>query len=263
MSAIARLPEDIYLQVFSHFTPAELALCSQVHPEWRRLASDNWVWREQGRKLFGQYLNVPNVKEFLREYHSQQLRSNDEIVARIQDFANRVSLGHNGRFRCIIGAGRGHRVISVEIKGDREKLHPVLGAPRAREDDVREFDVKDTAYALHIVGNGDLINPEPSELHHWDKARGDHEQRYACTEGPFRAVLRIPTPLESETDFDTALYFKGLEHPTQMHQKIANILRRKVISLKAQNDRKPDKRMLVVGVLILLLSFYLRKYESL
>jgi len=160
---LIRLPDDPSLEIFSYLTPAELGCCCRVNSEWRRLANDNSAWREWGRQQFGQYLNVPNVKDFLREYHSQQLRSNDEIVARIQDFVTRVSMDHNGRFRCILGTGRGYRVISVEIKGDRTKLHPVLGTPQNCQDDVREFDIRDTAYASHVVGRGDLINPEPLE----------------------------------------------------------------------------------------------------
>lgn len=279
---LTRLPDDPSLEIFSYLSPAELGHCCQVNSEWRRLASDNSVWREWDRQQFGQYLNVPNVKDFLRECHSQQLGSNDEIVARIQDFATRVSMGYNGRFRCILGTGRGHRVISVEIKGDRTKLHPVFGTPHDCQNDVREFDIRDTAYASHVVGRGDLINPEPLETrwvagpitqptHHatipgyraddWEKSLGSNEQRWTCTRGPFRVVLSFPTPLESETDFNTWMHFNSLEHPTQMHQKIANVLQRKVVSLNAQNDREQNKRILVVGAAaILLLSFVVRMY---
>lgn len=285
---LTRLPDDLSLEIFSYLSPAALGLCCQVNSKWRRLASNNLVWREWGRQQFGQYLNVSNVKEFLRECHSQKLGSNDEIVTRIQDFANRISMGHNGRFRCIIGTGRDYRVISVEIKGDRTKLHPVFGAPQDRENDAREFDIKDTAYS-HQIGRGDLTDPEPLEtrwvagpitqttLHPsgervnsiipgyrtdgWDKLLGVKEQIWSYTQNPFCVVLRFPRLSRSNIDFDTWVHFNNLEHPTQMHQKIANILQRKVVSLNAQNDREQNKRIFVIGAAaILLLSFVMQMY---
>jgi len=253
---------DTALQIFSHLTPTELGLCCQVNSEWRRLASDNWIWRERGRELFGHYLNVPKIKDFLKEYHSQQLRSNDEIVARIQDFTTRVSLGHNGRFRCIIGAGRGHRFISVEIKGDRAELDPMTGTPQDLQDNAREFDIKDTAYASHALGRGDLLNPNPIETREiggWSKQLGKHDQIWDYTRKPFRVVLRSPLPLKSETDLQTCYHFHNLKHPTQMQQKIAHVLQNKVVALSAQNNRELNKRIAAVGVsAILLLGFTMK-----
>lgn len=262
---IGELPNVLSIEIFSYLTPADLGHCCELNSALRRLASDNRAWRESGRQRFGQYLNVPNVKDFLRACHLQQLRSNDEVVDRIRDFANRVSMGHNGRFRCILSTGRGHRVISVEIKGDRTKLHPVLGTPRELQDNVREFDIKDTAYASHVVGRCDLINPEPLDMTRWIGSWGGKlgmgEKIWDCTREPFHVVLRFPHPLESETDFNTWNHFSTLGHSTQMQQKIANILQRKVVSLNAQNDREQNKRILVIGAAaILLLSFVMRIY---
>ncbi len=163
---------------------------------------------------------------------------------------------------------RGHRVISIEIKGDRTKLHPVEGAPRDREDNIREFNIRDTAYASHIVREGDLINPEPIEgtwlgewrCDGWSKALENNEQTWSCTRGRCHVVLRIPTPLQSEINFNRWLFLNNLEHPTQMHQKIANVLKRKVDSLHSQDDREQNKRVLVVVFAILLLSFVRQMY---
>ena len=106
---VTRLPDDLSLQVFSCLTPAELGRCCEVNSEWDRLASDNRVWGKLGGKRFGEDLNVPNFKDFYREFYLQQVRGNDGIVARIQDFANRVPLGCNGRLRVICPGDRGHQ----------------------------------------------------------------------------------------------------------------------------------------------------------
>lgn len=226
---------------------------------------------EQDRQLFCPDSKTLKVKNLVRESLPQPLESNDEIVARIQAFANKVSLHHNGRFICNVGTGRGHKVITVEIKGDRTELGPVFKIPQDREDDPRKFDIRDTAYASHVLGKGDLIDPEPLKrfwvkgpttrtisyrsgetityvspegyrADAWMKQLGLLEHRWDLTREPFHAMVRISREdveeEEEETGRDTWFDSESIEHPTQIHQKIANILERKIISLKAQNRRE-------------------------
>jgi|GEM_PF-5391097 len=260
------LSDELLLKVFSYLMPSQVALCCRVNSTWRQLASDNMLWRERGRELFGQYLAVPNVHAFLGEFHSQQLRSNDEIVERIQAFANRVSLGQNGSFRCIIaGAGQGYRTISVEIKGGRTRAPRVSGAPQDREDNVREFDIQDTWHVSHAVGRSDLLNPEPEDPGIWYGSRqlpmrlNDLALKYE--NGPFSAVVRFTNPLQNEMDFHTWQHFTSLENATQMQQKVNTIIARKISSLSVRNHSEQGQRILVIASsATLLFSLVLRKY---
>lgn len=83
------------LQILSHLNPQELVQCCQVSKEWSRLASDGSLWRG-----FFPEKAIPlgvNVKKYI---DGHAVKSEDEAMQRIQEFANKVLLNQKGTFTC-------------------------------------------------------------------------------------------------------------------------------------------------------------------
>src|SRR5690349_15693202 len=87
--ALRALPEQVLIETFSYLKKPELASCCQISRNWRKLASTDRLWKEIGKHMFEGSLNVPNIKEFLREFVSQEMSSNEEIMDRLEAFFNR------------------------------------------------------------------------------------------------------------------------------------------------------------------------------
>lgn len=118
-SPISILRREELLSIFSHLEKTDLGSCLGVCKLWNELGNDNRLWLLLVSRIFmGDNLNALNCKEILREYESKQLRSEKEILDRLQTFINKISRGQNGRFRCIINSEGKEYTLSIIIKGD-------------------------------------------------------------------------------------------------------------------------------------------------
>ena len=96
LDPIAQIPEEMSFQIFSDLNINDLASACQVNKEWRRMASDNCLW-----KPFFSTITIPaneNIKEWLAEH---AVKSRDEILQKVKKFASDVSLSKRGFFNCL------------------------------------------------------------------------------------------------------------------------------------------------------------------
>ena|ERR1700722_16914117 len=210
---IKDLPPECALNILSNLGQKDLGHCSQVCTQWEAFVSDNALWKPGVQQKFSQVQTVPSFKQLLKEVNAQQLQSNDEIVDRVQKFLDRVSLGQNARFRCIIGSGQGQKVLSIEIKGKKEGA-VVLNNEFADPADgiyefanpannISDFNFIEDYYAPNGIGNEKLTNPTPPRYKpRWHLERSDEDLsqhpsfevfRIATSaRGPFLAIMRSP-----------------------------------------------------------------------
>lgn len=259
---VIALPEEVSLQIFSYLEKSDLASCCEVNKGWRRLASDNELWAPIARQMFnGEDLKVPNIKASLQVFESKKLKSNEEILDRLQAFINRISLDNNARFRCIITTGSRYQAISVEFKGTQDEIAPQM-LP-ANTNNLTDFNFKDDCIATNGIGDGSLVAYQPPE--HLPKACRtytlfgirEHIHVFTPNDGPFQAVLRFPDP-----------HMIGLEHQTDMEHRIMNMVQVKLDKLAGQVSRKNSimyTTAIGVGVVALgayFLNLYLTSVNS-
>lgn len=186
------IPSDLTLQIFSFLDRSSLGRCCQVSRDWNALASSNSVWVHFAKKIFnGEILRTANIKGLLRDIEPQILYSNDEIVGRIQAFIDKVPLGKNARFRCVLSTVQGYQPISLEVKGTQQS---------------EVLDFKEDYFAVKALGNGSLSTPAPLDcpisLHVQCTKSVQVPSTHAFSEriiaytnphlGPFEVMLRFP-----------------------------------------------------------------------
>ena len=257
LNPVKVLPEETSFQIFSYLEKPDLASCCQVNKGWRRLASDNELWATIARQMFkGEALNVPNIKAFLQKLESQKLKSNEEIIDRLQAFIDRISLGQNARFRCLVSTGSGYQAISVEFKATKDKIAKISNTLTACEDNLTDLDFKDDCIAINGIGNGSLVAPQPPEYQpksqSLSKQLAMRERIIVCTipiNGPFQAVLRFPE-----------LPHTDLEHQTDMEHNITHMVQVKLDKLASQLSRKNSIIYTTAAVVVALSAYLLNSY---
>lgn len=94
---LSYLPEETSLQVLSHLDEQSLGRCCQVSRTWRRIASDDSLWRHAAQEINTIPQGV-NIKSYLDKH---AVKSYDQVVRLIQEFVNRVPLNQKGEFTCV------------------------------------------------------------------------------------------------------------------------------------------------------------------
>jgi len=250
------LPEEISFKLFSKLEKHHLAACCQVNKNWRRVGNDGRLWAKiAAQMLNGTVPNVPNIKTYLGELESQKVKSNEKIIDRLQAFIDRISLGQNARFRCLISTGPGYQTISVEIKGTTNKIAQIPNTPSAFQGSLTAFDFKDDCIAINGIGNGSLIGPQPPKYQprsvSLSQVAGMGESIIVCTiplHGPFQAVLRFPQILHTD-------------NKTDMERTITNMVQIKLDELASQVVRKNAIMYTAAGVAALS-AYFLNSYFS-
>lgn len=204
------------IQIFSYLNIRDTATCCQVSSKWRQLASENILWVGPAQQLMGEVPSVFNVKSFLQDAYAHKLESNEEIITYIEAFADRVSLGHNASFTCILVANR--RKLEVVIKG--------VDAPANYEP--IEIDLSERCVAIQgIVNVGKLVTQveQPSST----MVRGTAHDSSNYT---FRTILEVG-PFWATVIFPSLLSITQTSR-TDMENKIITILQKKLVSLSNQ-----------------------------
>lgn len=248
-ASIENIPDEIFLDIFSWLEKTELGKCCRVSKKWQRIISDNALWIEVAKQKFGGKVpSAPNLKSFLQQYEAQMLKSNEEILDRFQAFANRISLGQNGRFRCIISTGSQYGCISVEIKGSQEELNHnthLLSLCYHSPD----FDLKDDCIALNGIGNGSLAGPQQPDYRPTSYSCQSGccmQERVSITtipaRGPFQAVLRFPI------HYNIAGVTHAFADSPELECGITNIIGIKLDALESQASRQNAVMYTTAGV---------------
>jgi hypothetical protein len=96
MDPITHFPAEISFQILSPLPSQDLGRCCQVSKAWNSVANDDLLWKH----LF-QNIPIPsgmNIKKYVQE---RSVRSKDELLKRIQRFANQITVDKEGRFTCL------------------------------------------------------------------------------------------------------------------------------------------------------------------
>ncbi|NGX58589.1 MAG: hypothetical protein K940chlam3_01496, partial [Chlamydiae bacterium] len=122
---LIHLPEEINLQIFSYMKPSELSTCCRVRNSWNNFLKDDSLWTELFHKnnFNRDMLKGGKIKDFLDKKLSRLLKSGDEIIDRIQKFADSIHFGKNGVITCA-SIHDGSPIIKLTI----------IGAPSRKEE---------------------------------------------------------------------------------------------------------------------------------
>lgn len=228
LDPVSRLPTEISLNSFFYLNKSDLVSCCQVSKGWRTLADDNQLWKAIAyrtlKDLLPEDISQQCSKAFIKEWEARKLKSNEEIIACLQAFVDRISLGQNARFRCVISTGSQYQIISAQISaGNIDRTLDIHGTPRY----LTHFDFSGDYFGKNI-GNGSLLRPQrPPQLAASGAVANETIEGQRVTvyvlrsfQVPFQAILRFPDlpPLNSH-------------HRIDMQDRIMNILACKIHKL--------------------------------
>ncbi len=91
------LPPELGLEVLSHLDVEDLWVCCLVNKKWHAFASDNGLWRSFWNQS---YMGFPPERSLKQAFTSRAIRSIDELLMRLEMFANRIEFGDQGEFYC-------------------------------------------------------------------------------------------------------------------------------------------------------------------
>ena len=113
LDPLVYLPKECCFKIFSYLNLQELGRCSQVNESWRRMATDNHLW-----KKYFPVITIPfdvdfkvNIDTYVQKYFERHLiiKSKKELEKQIQKFVSRVSLKKMGTFTAIPAGVLNHK----------------------------------------------------------------------------------------------------------------------------------------------------------
>lgn len=211
---ISTFPDEALLAIFKHLRRQDVGACARVDKNWKRMSEDNEVWRSVAQKEFLHTTPLSldlNIKELIYRFHLSNARTNDEIIDKFQRFLDRYSLDQNCRFRCILGAGRGAKHITVTIKCLKSLT--------------KQIDHKEDCRCTHGIGDGSLVkyNPYPDLFKYYgfshsiyDRIEPDYslpEQnsnfKYSVSKGQsstHQFTIQFPSSVPQESDLEQQIF---------------------------------------------------------
>jgi hypothetical protein len=93
---IASLPSECGLQILSNLDAIDLGKCGRVSKTWQVASADDSLWKKCFPEI--KFPQGISAKEYV---YKHSVRSYEEIVQRVQEFAMRVPLDVIGEFSCI------------------------------------------------------------------------------------------------------------------------------------------------------------------
>ncbi len=254
INIISKLPDEVSLQIFSNLSPKDLASCSQVCSDWKKLVGDNSLWKPFVKNNFNiDERHIENYKQYYVD-NIGKLKSNDEIFKRIEAFTDRISLGQNGRFICRFShlADSKYRPIKITLKGKFNKKVP---------QNLNKFDVEIACEIVNPINNGSLTIPNNVPV--FKSALGGSMTGSECTPGTYR-TYRMESPHYGP--FQYYFEFPNLKYPvcnfnnkSDLEKRICELLNFKIRELANQKAWKDIyKKAAIVATIssvVLLSSF--------
>lgn len=245
---MSALSYDTRLNVLSFLNPSDFAQCSQTHSRWKIFIEDSEIWKELAKRIFSYgTLNVPTVKSFFKEFIPQNVKSNEKIVQKIQDFLSQVKAGQQAKFCCFLGRGSQYQTISIQIL-PRIKRFDADGYVRESFLDGEEnhlgFDLVKNCFSLHPSDGNLLIGSSP------DPVLRNNNFVFVHT------VLRY----DSVAVFSMDSHKIWVRLPWQLHssnlfKKINNLIKAKIDHLESEEKYKRKRNLCakisIIGLLLL------------
>ena len=154
-------PKEISIEIFDLLALQDLGRCAQVSKDWNKLVNDETLWKKIALKIAGTLPNDPPMEpyiEALKKFVCQRLRSNDEILKRIETFISKVAIGQSARFTCI--SQKENMEISVIVKAKENDQIDDPNYFRSTELEL-DLDYTEKCFAINGFGDGSLITPQP------------------------------------------------------------------------------------------------------
>jgi len=165
------------------------------------------------RSLSGNFLNAPKI---------QIIHSNSELIDRIEAFINKIRMGQNGRFICIVGSDSNHKTICINFKGNHDEI--ILNQTGMS---VFNFNFQEIFY-INTIYDGALDRTTPpqhrqqnSSFVQYQKYTSNSQNHLYKIELPnddrsFQAILRFPGYVSNKTtDIKTPLENRILDMMTK------------------------------------------------
>jgi hypothetical protein len=252
---VENLPTEVSCQIFSNLSPSDLGRCCQVNSTWRNVASSDDVWRETA--IWKQTLEeepsaifVPGntIKAKIQSIESTTLRSNVEIIKRIQEFVGMIPFGQNARFICYIRENHDSYVLtplSIEI----------IGNPENRT----VFDFEEETFAVNGL-DGLLPNFRLSAPHNefnWTISKQRKRNRRMTQ-------VQVCQQRSSACSFYGTIRFvdlsnSGVTYTTDMEAAITNIVEEKLAEIMTQHNWRNYARVGITIAGVGLLAYALLK----
>lgn len=241
MATIQTLPGEMVIASLFFLPPPDLYACAQVNSKFK--ANCDRLWIPYARNTIarfgfdGRELQVPNYKQFMHQLTSQHVKSDDEFLSAFQAFLNRVSLGENGRFICLITSGQNRDMISVNIKADNKySVHDHLP-----EVHIRETYLASQAVNLNIAfetPNNAVSDQVYAFRHELENKESYHSISYQTPDRHFRANLRFPSAIIP------------YHQVTPLENRIQEAIQRKLAELYAQEKKSVHHRLFIIAPLM-------------
>lgn len=162
---ISALPTEQQMTIFSaYLNPRDRAQCAVSCSKWNAIVEHPDLWRQIAATIFTMGpLKEGGEKDIVKHHFTQRIRSNDELVQRIEEFLNKIQFLQTGRFRGFFGQGKGLQTVSIEVASRKIALESgymmLLSGKPEWEMNQRRFDIEDEYYSLQKIPNGDLEKP--------------------------------------------------------------------------------------------------------
>lgn len=162
---IRGLPTDLQVRIFSSYLDkTDLPACSLTCSSWNMIVNHPDLWKEISAKLFTMgILKVTNEKEFIKKHFTQMIKSNDQLVQRVEDFLKKIQLGQTARFRGFFGVGEGHQTVFIEVAPREMSIGRgyalQLSGKLEWEVNQHRFDVEDEYNSSTRILDGALTTP--------------------------------------------------------------------------------------------------------
>lgn len=102
------VPNDVMNHVLSFLNAKDLGQCCLVNKAWHKAASNDPLWKQ-----FFKGENLPSGMNAKKYFEKHGVNSKN-LVQRIQDFANKVSLNQKGSFTCSFPLNPGY-ILNMEF----------------------------------------------------------------------------------------------------------------------------------------------------
>ena len=175
-----------------------------------------------------------NVKLLFRGITEQQVKSDDELLERVQAFVDRVQLGQNGSFRCLFPMGNRCLLLGVEIKGK-------VDGPILSQETSVSFDsyIREDCLGSEEIGSRALASAAvlPSRLYYGMTGGGSETDRHLTTflqKNRFEGIIRLYHPLSLTAP-----------HLSEMRNRVTQIVKERVFQLNEEYLYEEGKNLLI------------------
>ena len=221
-------PKEIRVEIFDLLDMQDLCRCTRVCKDWNKFLNDETLWKKIALKITGAIPNELNIKAFVKKFVCQRLRSNEEILKRIEAFFSEVPIGQNAKLTCISQKDKKNMQLSVSItakENDDSNDPDFFQSTKFTEN----LDCKEECYAINGLENGSLTTKPPRHT-----PKYQHKMIISSRDQTHKFIYR------TNKGFGIGLYFPdfGNHMTAQLELGIVNAMQKKMDEFETHASRK-------------------------